>query len=621
MQVSYSQDAGHLERPWWQRHSFALQLAFCFLEVALATVSVSFFKREGGGANLIWAANGLLLSFLLLAPRWRWPGYLVAGISAMIVGSALIGEPWQTNLLYNGLNLVEVMVAAFLLRKRSAQLPRFTDRPYLLRFLGFAVLAGPVVAGSILMLIMGIWKHDFSLRTMFDWVLGDGLGEAIIVPTFVAVFRARFNKSSSLRRHWFYPLVLLAVTLIAFSQNSTPCLILILPLLVLLLMRLGLGGAALATLLIATAASWFTLHGYGPFAISTSIDAVQSSIQLQFFLACCIFLIYIVSVLLEDRNEIERQLKKIAAIHRLVTENSRDVIMLADLDGRRTYVSSAVEQMKGWKPEEILEQNLADLVHPDDRTKVEATIRQLRLGIEGSRIEYRTQKRNGDYIWVEASLRMFRDGKSGIPAGILSLTRDITERKQNEALLLQAKDALEALVIVDALTGVANRRRFDECLAHEWSRSVRLQEPLSLLLLDADSFKQFNDSLGHLAGDRCLKRIAQAATETAIRPGDLVARFGGDEFVVVLPNTDSAGAEEVGRQIRASLFRRNEALGDHPEGHITISIGCATVIPKPAQQASTLLQMADEALYQAKRNGRDQLWNTSSQSISLATGA
>lgn len=571
--------------------------------------------------NLIWAANGLLLSFLLLAPRWRWPGYLAAGISAMLVGSALIGESWQTNLLFNGLNFLEVMIGALLLRRRSAQLPRFTDRQYLLRFIGFAVLAGPIVAGSILTVVMGLWKHDFTLKTLFDWVLGDGLGAAIIVPTFVAIFRTRFTNPATLRRHWFYPVVLSLVTLIAFSQNSTPCLILILPLLVLLLMRLGLGGAALATLLIAVTASWFTLHGSGPFAVSLSIDSVQSSIQLQFFLACCIFLIYIVSVLLEDRNTIERRLQQIAALHSLVTENSRDVILLADLDGRRTYVSPAVEQMKGWKPEQLIDEKLVDMVHPDDRLKVEHTIHQLRLGAEGAMIEYRTQKRNGEYIWVEASLRMFRDGKTGIPSGILSLMRDITQRKHSEALLLQAKEALEALVIVDALTGVANRRRFDECLAHEWSRSMRLQEPLSLLLMDADSFKQLNDSLGHLAGDRCLKRIAEAATETAVRPGDLVARFGGDEFVVVLPNTDSRGAEEVGRQIRASLIRRNASLGENPEGHITVSIGCATVIPKTGQQASTLIQIADEALYLAKRNGRDQLWNGLAQPISLASGA
>jgi diguanylate cyclase (GGDEF)-like protein/PAS domain S-box-containing protein len=607
LQVSTSHAARRRERPWRRKHTFAIRVVLCFFLVALATVSVSFFEREGGGANLIWGANGVLLTYLLLAPRWRWPAYFSAGVAAMVVGSALIGEPWRTNLIYNSLNLVEVMIGAFLLRRNSRQLPRFTDRSYLIRFIGFAVLAGPVVAGSILTGIMALWRHNYSLQTLFDWVIGDGLGAAIVVPTFVAIFQTRFTNFAILRRHWFYPVVLTVVTVIAFSQNDTPFLILILPLLVLLLMRLGLGGAAFATLLIAATASWFTLHSSGPFAISKSIDSVESSIQLQFFVACCIFLLYIVSVLLEDRNAIEHRLQEIAAIHGLVTENSRDVILLADLDGRRTYISPAIERMKGWKPEELIDQKLSELTHPDDRIKVEDTVRQLRLGSEGAIIEYRAQKRDGEYIWVEASLRMFRDRKTGIPAGILSLIRDITERKRSEALLLKANQALEELAIVDALTGVANRRRFDECLAHEWSRSARLQEPLSLLLIDADSFKHLNDSLGHLAGDRCLKRIAGAATEAAMRPGDLVARFGGDEFVVILPNTDNHGAVEVGRQIRASLQRRNAALDENPEGLITISIGCATVIPKPEQHAAVLIQLADEALYNAKRGGRDQL--------------
>jgi diguanylate cyclase (GGDEF)-like protein/PAS domain S-box-containing protein len=621
LQVSPSHDARRLERPWWREYSFAIRLVLCFLCVILATVAVTFLEREGGGANLIWCANGLLLTYLLLAPRWRWPGYLTVGVSAMVVGSAIIGEPWRTNLLYNGLNLIEIMIGALLLRRKSTQLPRFTDRRYLVQFIGFAVLAGPVIAGSILSLIMSVWRHAPVLKTLLDWVSSDGLGAAIVVPTFGAIFQTRFRDAASLRRHWFYPFVISLVTLVAFSQNNTPCLILILPLLVLLLMRLGLGGAALATLLIATTASWFTLHGFGPFAISQRLDSVESSIQLQFFVACCIFLIYIVSVLLEDRNAIEHRLQEIAAIHALVTENSRDVILLADLDGRRTYVSPAVERMKGFKPEELISQKLSDLVHPADREKVEETVRQLRLGTEGANIEYRAQTRNGDYIWVDASLRMFRDRKTGIPAGILSLIRDITERKRNEDLLLKANESLEKLAIVDALTGVANRRRFDECLAHEWSRSARLCEPISLLLIDADSFKLLNDSLGHLAGDRCLKRIAESALEAAMRPSDLVARFGGDEFVVILPNTDSRGAEEVGRQIGVNLRRRNAALDEIAEGLMTISVGCATVIPKPDEQAATLIQIADEGLYNAKRNGRDQLCNSLIQPISLAPGA
>ena len=136
---------------------------------------------------------------------------------------------------------------------------------------------------------MAIWRHAPPLKSLTDWVIGDGLGAAIVVPTFVAIFQTRF-RNLSLKRHWFYPFVLIVMTVAAFSQDQTPFLLLILPFLVLVLMRLGLGFAALSTLVIAAIASWFTVRGSGPFAISESVDAVRSSIQLQFFVACCIFM-------------------------------------------------------------------------------------------------------------------------------------------------------------------------------------------------------------------------------------------------------------------------------------------------------------------------------------------
>jgi PAS domain S-box-containing protein len=428
-------DGRHPKPVWWRKQASAFRVAFCFFSVALATISVWFFQREGSGANLIWSANGLLLTYLLLAPRWRWPVYLTTGLTAMVVGSALIGEVWKTNLLYNGLNLVEVIVGALLLRRKSTQLPRFTDPNYLVRFVCYAVLAGPIIAGSILALIMAAWRDAAPIKTLLEWVIGDGLGAAVVIPTFAAIFQSRFRDSASLKRHWFYPLVLAVVTVVAFSQNRTSFLLLILPLLVLVLMRLGLGFAALATLLIAATASWYTIHGSGPFAISKSVDLVDSSIQLQFFVACCIFMIYIVSIVLEERSAIEQRLQEIASIHALVTENSRDVILLADLEGRRTYVSPAIERMKGWKPEELINRRLSEQAHLEDRGRLEDTIRRLRLGSEDAIIEYRAQNRKGEYGWVEANLHMFRDRKTGIPSGILSLIRDISERKRSEDAL------------------------------------------------------------------------------------------------------------------------------------------------------------------------------------------
>ena len=139
-------------------------------------------------------------------------------------------------------------------------------------------------------------------------------------------------------------------------------------------------------------------------------------------------------------------------------------------------------------------------------------------------------------------LRLVRDPETGAPSGILNVVRDVSERKQAEQKLQEAYNAVEALAITDALTGLANRRRFDQYLTSEWRRSMRNHQPLSLLMLDVDQFKSFNDTYGHQRGDNCLKQIAEACMDVVARPGDLVARFGGEEFVVVLPNTQNEGA-------------------------------------------------------------------------------
>ncbi len=583
------------------------RLGAAFVAIVLATVYARFFERSGPTINVIWMANGLLLTYLLLAPRWRWRGYLITGMAAMVVGSVMIGETWKFNLLYNSLNLVEVLTGALLLRRKSTDLPRFTDRRYLVRFVGYAVLAGPIAAGTILTVVMVAWRHDAALKTLLDWVIGDGIGAAVMVPTFAAIFATRFRDAGSLKKHWAYLAVLGVVSLAAFSQSRMPLLVLVIPLLVLVLIRMGLGWAALATLFVAAAASYFTIHGMGPFAISASLPVVEASIRLQFFVACCLFTIYVVSVILEERNATEYRLQEIAAMHSLVTDYSRDVILLADLDGRRTFVSPAAEAINGWKPEELIHEKLSDLAHPEDRERIDDAVQRIRHGSEGITIEYRVRKRDGEHVWVESSLRMYRDRRTQVPAGILCIVRDISERKRGESLLFEAYRALEELAVQDPLTGVANRRRFDECLANEWTRSARLQKPISLLLIDADFFKEHNDAYGHLSGDRCLKLIADAARAAAMRPEDLVARLGGDEFAVVLPDTDDRGAEEVGRKIRAIISALNPPENGHPEDLVTVSVGCATAIPKAGASSDALIQIADEALYKAKRSGRNQI--------------
>lgn len=166
-------------------------------------------------------------------------------------------------------------------------------------------------------------------------------------------------------------------------------------------------------------------------------------------------------------------------------------------------------------------------------------------------------------------------------------------------------DRFEAMTRIDALTGIANRRHFDEAIATEWNRAVRRAEPLSLLLLDIDRFKQFNDRYGHPAGDRCLALFARTIAKTVRRPEDVVVRYGGEEFALLLPGTDAVGAETVAAAI---LMAVRQAAMPHEDGIgriVTASIGSATVYPEPDSTAATLIAAADSALYAAKQGGRD----------------
>lgn len=174
--------------------------------------------------------------------------------------------------------------------------------------------------------------------------------------------------------------------------------------------------------------------------------------------------------------------------------------------------------------------------------------------------------------------------------------------------LEEANQQLHRLASLDGLTQVANRRHFDESFQREWQRSMREATPLSLLMCDVDFFKNFNDLYGHLAGDSCLKRIAETISQTLKRPTDLIARYGGEEFVVLLPNTSLPGAHRLAETIRVrvrELIIPHSGSSDY--GQITISIGVASGIPLQDSSCHQLIRTADLALYQAKSLGRDRV--------------
>ncbi len=585
----------------------AARVAWCFLSVLLSVVAVGLFGRGSDGANIIWLSNGLLLAYLLIVPRWRWPRYLAASAAGMILGSAIIHENWRMSLLFNALNLVETGTAALLLRRRSIETPRFTDGRYLARFALYGVLLGPLVAGLAMTLISVAAWHQQPLPTLLRWLATDSVGIAVTTPIFVAIFQNSLRNATGRRRPWIFFLLFIVVTSVVFLQSQVPILFVILPCLLLVQLRLGLGWAAVGTVFISLTGGTMTARGFGPLSNALGVSESTRPLLLQLFIISAVVMMYCVSVVLENEKTIERRLQEIVSIHRLIAENSRDVILLADFDGRPSYVSPAVRSMGGWQPENLMKMESLDLVHPEDRDKVADALRAMRSGLEGARIEHRALKQNGDYIWVESSLRTIRNPNTHIATGVLDVVRDISERKQVEKELEAAYRTVEALAVEDSLTGLANRRRLDESLVNEWRRGLRDGEPLSFLLIDVDHFKSYNDTYGHVFGDRCLKQIAEVAMSVVSRPGDLAARYGGEEFAIVLPRTDKANALVIANEICAALRSCKLTHRSNPEGFVTISIGCATLVPTADLTAGILIDLADKALYEAKGSGRNRV--------------
>ncbi|WP_316178022.1 diguanylate cyclase [Bradyrhizobium sp. SZCCHNRI1009] len=323
-------------------------------------------------------------------------------------------------------------------------------------------------------------------------------------------------------------------------------------------------------------------------------------------LVCLVALVIAIGIFLAKQLLQRQQLAAALAAKeenfRLLAEGSSDIVTRIELDECIGYVSPSTMRVLGWHPSQLLGKRALSGVHPLDRPQLQEILDQLRRGaVDEARATYRMRRRDKSEIWVEATIRATRQ-PDGALDGFVAVTRDVTQQKT-----LQGR--LETLAIEDGLTGLANRRRFDERLLEEWGRAYRDKTSLALLMIDIDHFKAFNDAYGHPAGDECLHTVAGILADEAQRSSDLAARYGGEEFAILLPNTDAGGCARLGERIRRALHEARIVHDHNPAGIVTASIGGAVCRPGFERSAgpASLIEAADRALYAAKDAGRDRL--------------
>jgi diguanylate cyclase (GGDEF)-like protein/PAS domain S-box-containing protein len=310
-------------------------------------------------------------------------------------------------------------------------------------------------------------------------------------------------------------------------------------------------------------------------------------------------------------SSIENKLELDNDTYKTLLESTRAIPWKIDWETMRfAYIGPQIEDLLGWAPDSwVSVQDWADRIHMEDREwAVNFCVAQSKAGVDHE-ADYRALKKNGDYVWIRDVVHVVRRDDGAVDS-LVGFMFDISERKRTEEQLAALRRELEELSFKDGLTGVANRRRFDMVMEAEWNNACRHKQPLSLLLLDIDFFKQYNDRYGHLDGDQCLKRVARLITLAADRPRDFVARFGGEEFVAVLPDTHESEAYKIASRCRDLIAgehipHEGSAIGKY----VTVSIGLGTMSPECSDETHAFIKSIDRRLYEAKQRGRNTIVN------------
>lgn len=326
------------------------------------------------------------------------------------------------------------------------------------------------------------------------------------------------------------------------------------------------------------------------------------------FFASTVFLLVFY---LRNYRALKRKLQSNESLYNSIMTASPDGIIITDLAGRIIKTSNSALNLLGYEKEEnVIGICVFELITPEDRARARTDVtRRIQRVYVGETAYYRVISASGDILHLEVNTKSILDSENS-PTGLVMIYRDITKRKRQEEELAESNRKLAALSTTDALTGIANRRHFEDMLAYEYSRHIRLERELAIILMDIDHFKAYNDFYGHVKGDECLRKVARILNEGVFRSYDLVARYGGEEFIFILPDTSIKGALLVAERIRqdiVSLGIPHETSNTAPV--VTASFGVVASYCTLGRKAFDLVAEADKMLYRAKTGGRNQVAN------------
>ena len=580
---------------------FAAAYALC----AFASLA---FTLNTAGIAYIWPASGIAMAAMLLLER-QGRQVAIAGIAiASFASNYVFGSSFVASAGFTLANVTEAVVAALIVGRTPGEAIRLDSASRMGR-LGAASVIAAMVSGAV----ATPFAHDIARSAFFaSWSSTVMLGMLVIGPLTIALVqtvqkRRRTGKNAAALRK---PIALviaasIGVSLATFSTDEMPLLFLPLIIIVYATILLGMQGAMTSLAIVAIVGSWFTSQGTGP--VQMVEGAGWFVYFFQFYLLALLACALPVGVIVSDRKRQESELR-----------DNRDLLQSAATlsamghwrfepdTGRVIWSDEFRELFAVPDGADLRSRDVLSAVHPADAPRVRDILQKALFSHETFAFEARIVAQDGKLKHVATRGKVDMDGDR--VSAMFGIVVDISERviltqKLHRARARAEKKAREAQTAAetDALTGVANRRKAMAVLENAGALAEAGGKGFSIILIDADNFKAINDTHGHDAGDRVLKKIAQVG-QACLRPTDTFARYGGEEFLAILPGADGQHVHRVAERLRRSVSETRFDLDGHD---VTISLGIATW--QQGSDSTHLLQAADMALYQAKDAGRNRL--------------